>query len=796
MSFDIDVMKPGRGRALRVDLSLDKFATVAYRYSDVAGVLDGTNQYTARLLNMGTIRRAFGQDRIVGSSSTSLRLDNADGGLDWICGRANIATAAAARFRLYVTLYDPTASPLVFTSKMLGEFVLSSWPSHNNVAVQLDLADDFMGRLGPGLLLPTLTDWLGIGTTSNNPFKNAIGIPQRLSPHTPIGLTFGEDVLLGFPHIIPWENQGVGSPYYNKVIVPLYSTTDLSAVSQDLVQQVIIERYRIPPTLESVEDPAPVLMSLERTQHDTVTSADWSVWTVEKSPTITKGGISYQIVYLVVAAGLEYARDISVQDGLNPAGHAQRVAQLAAHAFSGGYPTDAVNGARPVASVSGLVGGYAQYASRVTNWYARAYPGSQRTNPPGGFGQAHAVDVITDLVSVYSGATVDAASAVRVKAGSPYTAAAGVVQPWTERANNPSQPPIPMSIRQVLGELAQSSDLDIFLDWEGEVAFSSDVTDFTTATQAGGLVEIHESELNPGTSRWTPSDGERHAPFNRVSFTGGKEDPTNYEDVPFQGPFDLEAADIPISARNIEVVLRQGWRPYRQQALDPWRWRSVDGSTRDRVRFSMHMGGLRLELGNYFKLNWTRGPEVNGPYASTVFQCESITYSPYGDDTVEIEAIWRDDTVTERQYLLDDETLLVRATFAFTDLTMQDANPLAVDLTAGVNFITAGVTAGDILVLRDTTQAADIFTRNRAIRIVAVPGATSIQLDPADLDFDYAAPTQLAPAYWSILRGATTYHTAITDAANYPSGGAMYGKTTASEGMTSDSELGNRLISG
>lgn len=792
MSFDTDVVKPGRGRALRVDISLDGFATIAYRYSDVAGVLDGTNQYLARVLNVDTIRRAFGQDRIIASGTTSLRLDNADGGLDWICGRTNIVSAATARFRIYVTLYDPTASPLVFTAKMLGEFVLSAWPTHNNVSVQLDLADDFMGKLGPGLLLPTLLDWQAVGTASTNPIKNAIGIPQRLSQNTPVGLAFGEDVLFAFPHIIPWENQAFGTTYAGKVIVPLYSTTDLSVVSQDLVQQVIVERFRTPEFVGQVEDSVPVASSLPRTIYDSILRADVVIWTVEKSPTIAKGGLSFQIVYLVVDSYLDYAviYPYDLQDPNNPAGLAQAIERRRALQFYGGYPTDAVMGAGTK---------YAQAACRVANWYVRTYPGSQRTNPPAAnfTGIAHAIDIATDLVSVYSSATVDATSAARVKAGSPFTAASGVVQPWSERANNQSKPPLPMSLRQVLTELAQSSDFDIFLNWSGQIAFSSGVTDFTTATQASGLVEIDETELNHGISRWIPSDGERHSPFNRVSFTGGKRDPTNYGDVPFQGPFDLATADIPISTRNIEVVLRQGWRPYRQQALDPWQWRSVDGVTRDKVRFSTHMGGLRLDLGDYFRLNWTRGPQVGGPYVSTTFQVESISYSPYGNDTVEIEGIWRDDTVTERQYLLDDETLLVRAKNASNSaLGVLDASTNVTIATGTDSFVTMGVAAGDILILRDATQAADIFTRNRAIRILARVSATSITVVSADLDFSAPGGAGVASSDWSIVRGATTYPTAVSDPTNYPSGGSMYGKATAAAGTTSDSQLGNRLISG
>ena len=808
MSFDTDVILSGRGRAIRVDISTDNFATIAYRYGDVAGELDGSNMYSARVVEMGSVKRALGNNRIAASSTTSLTLDNADGAVDWICGRENIATAAAARFRIYVTLYEAGVSPPTFTAKMLGEFVLSSWPRQDNATVQLQLADDFMGKLGAGLLLPTLLDWQNVGTTANNPIKNSIGLPSSISINTPVQLAFGEDVLFAFPHIIPWGNNGNGEPYENKIIVPLYSTLDLSAVDQDLVSQVILE-YWTNPIFDSQGVPVSggevlALTTLQREYYEswliTTGTTQQLVWTVEKSPTITKGGLDFQIVYLVVRSDLGDAKYQNI-DRLLPRSDAtieQQLAQLeavyATHAYERGYPDEAV----ATADVS-----YRCVASRVVHWWVRGAPKSQITNAPSsnGIGISHAVDVMTDLVSEYCSATVDTTSAARVKLGVPFAATSGVVQPWTERANNPSNPPVPQSLRQVLTELAQSSDFDIFISWSGLIAFSSDVWDFTTATQVGTLLEIYETEVS-SMERWVASDGERGQPFNRVLFEGGKPSPTTYEDVPFQGPFDLEAADIPASVRSIEILLRQGWRPFRQQALDPWQWRSIDGVTRDRIRFRTHLGGLRLELGAYFKLTWSRGSSIGGPYPATtdnapntIFQCEGITYSPM-DDVVEIEAIWRDDTQSERQYLLDDETLLVRSKGALTGSATVENSVPEILFGGTINLTTMGVVAGDILILRDSTQADDVFSRNRALRIASVDTATQLTLDEPDLDFDGTSDAVVVNADWSIVRGKTTYPTAISDPSNYPSGGDMYGKVTNTGGTTSDVETGNRLISG
>lgn len=811
MSFDTEVIKQGRGRAIRVDISTDNFATILHRYSDVAGELDGSNMYSARVLEMGSVKRAFGNNRIAASSTTSLRLANADGAIDWICGRENIATAARARFRIYVVLYEGGNAAAGFTAKMLGEFVLSSWPTQDNTTVDLQLADDFMGKLGAGLLLPTFADWMEVGTASNNPIFYGPGLPASLSIHTPIQLSFGEDMLLALPHVIPVRTNGPGEAYENTVIVPLYSTVDTSAVDQDLVRLVVVDRFRDPlfDSQAQLLDPGTtrVLSVLNRNWYAGGAvddgSAPINTWRVEKSPTITKNGLNFQIVYLVVATNLgdqHFRGPIAPVD--DPAEQARNEAYLTAFnqfADQGGYSQDAIDSAGYA---------YSAKASRVVRWYARAIVGSQVTNAPSPpastFGISHPVDVMRDLVAVYSSATVDTTSAARVKAGAPFSACSGVVQAWTERANNPNSPPPPLSLRQVLTELAQSSDFDVFINWSGLIAFSSDVWDFTTATQASSLVAFPESSIS-SMRRWVPSNGERGAPFNRVYFEGGKSNPSNEEDVPFQGPFDLPDAEVPTSVMAIEMSLRQGWRPFRQQALDPWKWRSVDGVTRDRIRFRTNIGGLRLELGQYFRITWTRGSQVAGPYnaggdssTGVVFQCEAITYSPT-DDVVEIEAVWRDDTSTERQYLLDDETLLVRTKPMSADLLLYtDSGYTFASTGVGLNFFTMGVQSGDILVLRDSTQAADVFSRNRAIRIDFLDDDFTLVLDTADTSGIPASPSTVtvANADWSIVRGATTYPTAVSDPTNYPSGGDMYGKTTASDGTYSNSETGNRLISG
>jgi hypothetical protein len=253
----------------------------------------------------------------------------------------------------------------------------------------------------------------------------------------------------------------------------------------------------------------------------------------------------------------------------------------------------------------------------------------------------HPVDVLTDLVSYYSNntsITVDTTMAARVKRATSQAACAGVVQPWVNgpKRGDPvfQQPP---SLRQVITAICQSSDIDCFINWSGEFSFAADFWDFRIATSgsASGTPDgayqtsgngtstqyiptvIPETWLANGVERWIPSDGERWAPYNRLWFNGGRTSPGDgIETAPYQGPWDFDTGytgAITLADRIIEATLEQGWRPFRQQALTPWFWRQINTVARDMVRFRTHIGGLQLELGQYFALSWTRGTTLGGP---------------------------------------------------------------------------------------------------------------------------------------------------------------------------------------
>jgi len=795
VSFDTEVVKDGIGRAIRVDVSTDKFSTVEARWGNVAGLLDGTNMYSSRVNSLGMVRRGFGQQRVATGGTTSLVLDNADGALDNYATYLSMSTLAKVRFRIYVVLFTPGSTP--GDSKLLGEFSLSAWPERDNAAIRMELADDVMGAVGQQAVLPTLADWEALGDAATNPLADGFGRPDSLdgAGAVPVQVAFGEDWLLAMPHLLPIG--AVDAVYEDAMIVPICCTRDTGAGSDDDCTNLRISWINPGAGVNT-----PRLVDVPRTVWNDSTQSDLEVWRVERSPTITKDGRNFKIIYLVVRADLgvivnttnNYLTGVSsAPPGGSNFSYDQSQFQLEA---MGGYPWTALAEMRDYHNNNPALPQYANIGAGVLAWYVKGFPFSamtQQSDPV-----QHPVDVLTDLVSYYSASstiTVDSTAAARVKAGNPTAAAFGVVQPWTDRANNPAVFQPPPSLRQAITKIAQSSDIDVFINWSGQFSFSSDVRDFTVVTGALTAVELKEEQASDLKDR-LPSNGERWAVFNRLFFTGGKAYPAEGREVPYQGPYDFEAGTtgISIADRIMEASLEQGWVAWRKQAQSPWFWRQIDIQARPVLRFRYNISALRLELGMYFRMSWTRGPSITSPYITTIFQCEAITYAP-GDDSVEVEAVWRGDVEEENPYLLDDESLLVRSKGVLTGQALCDGSEV-VEFDGTINLSTMGVVAGDILILRDSTQAADVFTRNAAFRIAVVLSTTQISVLDSAGDPAVIPSGNVANADWSIVRGFTTYHDAVSDPTNYPDGSLMYGKVTNEDGEFSDSNEGNLLLSG
>lgn len=802
MSFATDLLVDGVARVLALEVSTTSFASLAYAFATKAGVLDGTNQYDARIVRVGNVRRGFAQNRVAAGGACDVVLDNTDGGLDFFITRTNLDTLAQMRFRLKMYLVDPSSAASAkasgahptFTSKTLGEYVLTAWPEFNGAELTLQLGDDILGPLSQSIPLPTLADWEAVGNAGTNPLYTGFGRPDVLDVEgsVPVQLAFGEDWVQAMPHLIPIG--AVDSAYENKLIVPVCCTTDTGAFDAGEITSLRILFTGIQDASGGV---ATRLLDVPQTQ--TIDGTTFDVWTVERSPAITKGGVDFEVIYLVVRA------DLGVVNLLNNwiTGQNALANDSGGYAFAygegslqyewlGGYPPSAIYKMRSYVNDNPRAPQYAMFGAGVLAWYAKGVPLSaitQQSSPV-----QHPVDVVTDLATSYvqHPLTVDSTSSSRVKAALPSAACAGVVQPWTVRAGGP-----PPSLRQVLSGIAQSSDFDVFMDWDGELAFAATIRDYTTATAFASLPSF-TVEHAESVSTWLPAEGERHSPYNRIFLNGGKPYPAEERDIPFQGPYDVGIgwgdSGIELETRVIEVVLEQGWRPWRQQSENPLYWRTgLDTNGRPMVRFTTEIRALQLDLGDLFRFTWKRGTG-SAVFDDEVFQVENIIYSGQGD-AVEISAVWQDDITTDNGYLMDDENMTVRTKVGSGTCTVTDGDTV-VTFGGTVDLVTMGVEVGDLLVLKDSTQADDIFTRCRVLYIAAINSATELEWQDSDSDFDAPAGFAIANADWSIVRGATTYHTAVSDPTNYPDGGEMYGKMTDTSGQYSDASFGLRLLGG
>jgi len=799
MAWADDVVRDGIGRVLRVDVSTDGFSTVVYRYGSQAGQLNPgfADWYEDRILSAPTLRRALSQNRIATSGGCTLELSNPDGGVDWLTGHDDADTIAKARFRLYLVLFDP-ATPSTVTARLLGEFFISGWPRQTSETVTVQLGDAMLAPLSTGVPLPTINDWAAVGTPATNPLREGAGsgvvsysYPAAIVPTQPIQLAFGEDWVEALPPLLPYRN----TTYSGYIILPLYVTTSSAAAASTDVTALRVY---------AVGDGENVMVDIPSTYSRTDIDGTWisnvTTWTVEKSPAITKAGKTFYVVYLKVKTHLGYPRQLRETRVFASSPSPDQVAASIAYdrRFLGvpGYSPEVVewvqdNTSLPadVYKASGFYeGGYAAGASRVLKWYVKGGNLSARTTTGA---RQHAVDVVRDLVEHYSatGLTVNTTTAGRVKAGTPVARVAGRVCPWEKfRPDEPA-----LSVRQIITAIAQSSDIDIFMDWDGKVSFASDVWDYTTATQAGSLITLPESRLAQ-LEQWIPEEGERGAPFNRVLFSGGRANPAEQRDVPFEGPFDLDftglSAHVQLASRLMELELRQDWKPDALTRDDPVGNRAIDGRARSRIRCVAPIEALRIDLGDYVLLDWTSNR--SWPYASpAVVQVDSIVYA-MGDDTVELHGTWRGDTTAARYgYLLDDESLVERTKNA-SGTGELDLDNGYFNITSGTTDFTAmGVLSGDVLVVRDSSEGVTGFVRNAAFLIQAVTSSTSLELTAASGIF-----TGIINADWYIVRGAVNYPTAALYPITYPDGGEMYGKVTNSSGDYSDTTDGNRLING
>jgi hypothetical protein len=725
MAFSDQSELNGQGVAFKLDISLDGFSSIAYRYSSVAGI-DSSNEYDPRLIGVGRLERRLGEGNRFQTSSVSIVISNEDEVADWLVDRANASDVLKARCRLYIGLYYKEL-PNLPAWKQLGEFVFGEMPRRTVDRITAVLNDATLGAVEHMTPIPTTRDLaISIGYAGT---KYGQVDPSAI-PEVPHQLAFGDDWVpldLTYPSI----GGTVGTSY---AIFPVCVTTSTAAVTaNDITKVFAAVNFDVASSQPSWSLPR-VTGEIPSTWISRATGASATVWEAVKSADISKGGKTWKVLYLKLYTEpfISYILDKKNISGTASSGNVIDVIQAL---------------------------------------WVKGFPLSSRTNTT--TAKLHPADLIRDLVTYYSlgsSSFADTTSLDRIK--SAYTAgggAAGVIRPDM----GGSTPPL----RHVIEEIASSFDLDPYVTWTGTVGLTGRLLDYTQATGQASLRTIDETRIE-GLEEALPAPEQRGSPFNRITVYGAREDgvlrfigltpPVSYDD-----PSDTVTSWSRVLTREVNVL----WRTEADAVENPWSNRNVDNTFRPGVRFTTDLSAINLELGDYFKLNWTRN--LGDPYTDAIFQVMGLGLNPE-TMTVEVEAMWTDELASEQPYLLDDETILRRVAASggrTCTVTNADSN---VSFSSG-SLITDGVQVGDHLIIRDATESATAFLRNKVLEIISIVDATNLRVDDPVGALAFGSPGGTAVADWEIRRSHITYPTLASDAANYPDGGNMYGRVSSAD---------------
>jgi hypothetical protein len=785
MAFNDVLVQDGIGWVWLVDVSFDDFATVSYRWGTFSFDA-GSNHYQARIPAGGLTKfqRGFGQENASRAGTVTLTLENTDFGADWLVDRATVASQVfRARFKLTLAIY-PNGDTSSYQTKVTGTFKCIDMPYRDRERVVVQLADDTMGLFDRVFTSPTVREWRDdTGSTATT-----CPLHESYAPSPNPSLSWDEPLPLAFGHggrlnclsaEIDHGSEGVGGALvgamdFCRAIMVCATTSPENANSDDVKYLWGVYRddalYKGKPSrLAGKSIGIPKTFKVPEDLNHASAGLTITIWEPQKTQTLTKDGVDWKLLWVkfqVQAYRVWFSIAFASFD-------------LAVATQDDGSPVIVnIDEALPyVGTETSLTGVF----SAFSHFQVLGRPLSARTavNSDEQLG----VDVVRDLICYYSEGGTDGFDLARYGSARqmnqvPVT---GIVQPQRPQSNALSDG----QMRQTLSDICQSSDLDLALTWEGKIGIYS--SHFSFADITATRVTISETRCTDVVER-IPSKGERWAPYNRVYVVSP-------DGVPY-GPFDNPDPDVDWGV-TLERTVYGKWA-YPFEKSDPlysnmvwYSYRRLESVVRPVVRFVTDREGLKLDLGDLFDFTWTRGGS-GGPYnTAAVFRVESMTVDPE-TLAVGIEAVWVDDIQTSSPYLLDDESLLLRwSGSGGGTLTVEDGNDGLVS--SGGGFVSEGVAAGDIVVLKDSSQADNVFTRYRKLRIVSVDGDADVTVESTDLDFDAPAPVAIASGDWYIERGATTYPSSSSDPTSYPSDGDMYGKACDDDDQFSDDSNANRL---
>lgn len=744
----------GVGVAFLLEGSVDLFVNVPYKYSTHDGLFGGSEAFDPRIVEMGDLQRGFGVDGVLASSTVALRLANTDGTLDFLITSPTILFKV--RWRLSIALYD-SANPSDLATKVLGIFVNLDNPQRDGASVTLNLADDSFGQAAEMAIPPTAGEAFAVALNSS-------------SNEPPVPVAFGEQIIPAYPR--PYLSDATSIDYV------LSATTDTAAITAGEVEYVSIRGTG----LNTFGQTALLLRPNETYRDKDGSTISLTLWAANKTASLAKDGRTWRVIYITL-----YVENLKLW--LSARGHIERDVIKVGGIYD--WPIDVGQGyfnntLLPMWTIE----------AKGPRWASRTYTTTGLSTT------VRAPDIAYDLLRYYSrGLTagqVNQSSFTAATAAAPMfffkaryyfsnftTAVLGVSDGGALGRRSGASLAVSTQglLRQAISDLCQGGFFDVVTDWDGQ--FVAHVLANTFALQTETPHEVDETLLVDVSDR-VPSSGERWAPYNRVIFQSDGRIVDNNTAITEWGVVIVRSVnDVAVDVFDALSGTDFGIGTFGGVGV-------LESKVRPIISFDYPLDALTWELGDFISVSWTRGGS-SSPWVTTVFRVESLTLHP-ARGTVSVQAVWIQDLRDELPYILDNETYVEHS-----DLTLfGDAvsNGLGIiTFNAGVDITNLYV--GAIIVLRDSTEAADAFTRNGAWRITAFdpdPAGPSVTV-ATNAEGIYPAAGVVAFGQWGIYFGASNVAVVAADPVLYPSGALIYGKMA--EGTTfSDSSTANVLKAG
>jgi hypothetical protein len=711
---------------------------LTYRYAD-QWFEDGT-EHEVILSAISNIQRGLGTDRFPQAADVDVILDNTTGAADWFVNQATAVNWLTATVRLYVGAYESTATDYpsgTYAWHPLGEYYVTEPPQRDATQVRFGLTEDTRGVLVDMLRTPTVREWRDAGgapwtTTQATQIRESV-----LDSSMP--LLFGREVVFGAPILVN-ESEG-------KICCVI-------CVSRSSAPQTVLELT----IATSLDSPPPTVLP----QTD---STFGTLWTASVSPGFVKDGVTWYVHWVdVLYAARKYLVPLWENSGTfkvpGPDGDVW---------IFESPPSGHRGGIRPPPVIK---------ARSLLRFWVSSTPGSS-TASTNVTGKTSPESVLRDLVGTYSragDAYLDEDALERFESQLHRNAYCSGSLAGGDGAN----------VRDAVAKLLSSWDFDAFADYRGRLSVTGLAKDYRSQTgDLVGLYEVYEEDIRDFSDRH-PARGQRWALFNRVYLEDAKMSGPEMLS-PHEGPWDNPNTPLGTS-RFIDARLSVAWRSM-EDSESPWSRRGLNTTARPVVRFTTHLGILKLDLGAFFLLSWTRN--LGGPYTSDLFKLEELDIDIVNCE-VTVTAVWVGDTA--EPFLLDAKSYLTRV--ESTAVGGPNGTATVTDSSATVNFslagvlTTAAVVAGDHLILRDVNiESAFATKRSRALKIASVVDGDTLTVTDPDLDFG-SGGIGVAVSFWEIRRSHLT--APALSFPNYPDGSAVYGKI-ASGTTYSDSAVAHVL---